>query len=83
MKFHLCNHMLVQKLKDSINSHLLRTSIPLLDFLSSMETNRQIFDFPTKEDVIGSAVALVRLQDTYKLDIAELASGILNGIKYG
>ncbi|XP_050316542.1 prolyl 4-hydroxylase subunit alpha-2 [Bactrocera neohumeralis] len=53
------------------------------DFLSSMETNRQAFDFPTKEDVIGSAVALVRLQDTYKLEVAELASGILNGIKYG
>lgn len=48
-----------------------------------METYRQTLDFPTKEDVIGSAVALVRLQETYQLDVAELASGILNGIKYG
>ncbi|XP_053954570.1 prolyl 4-hydroxylase subunit alpha-2 [Anastrepha ludens] len=52
-------------------------------FLEIMEANRLKSDFPSKEDVIGSAVALARLQDTYKLDVAELASGILNGIKYG
>lgn len=53
------------------------------DFLSAMAANRRQVHFPSKEDVIGSAVALVRLQDTYKLEVAELASGVLNGIKYG
>ncbi|XP_017873632.1 PREDICTED: prolyl 4-hydroxylase subunit alpha-2 [Drosophila arizonae] len=39
--------------------------------------------FPSQEDVDGAALALVRLQSTYKLDVAQVAAGILNGIKYG
>lgn len=31
----------------------------------------------------GAALALVRLQSTYKLDVAQVAAGILNGVKYG
>ncbi|XP_030556487.1 prolyl 4-hydroxylase subunit alpha-1 [Drosophila novamexicana] len=40
-------------------------------------------NFPSQEDVEGAALALVRLQSTYKLDVAQVAAGILNGIKYG
>ncbi|KAH8312834.1 hypothetical protein KR044_013154 [Drosophila immigrans] len=40
-------------------------------------------NFPSQEDVDGAALALVRLQSTYKLDVAQVAAGILNGIKYG
>ncbi|KAH8383446.1 hypothetical protein KR009_008674 [Drosophila setifemur] len=39
--------------------------------------------FPSQEDVEGAALALVRLQSTYKLDVAQVADGILNGVKYG
>lgn len=40
-------------------------------------------NFPSQEDVDGAALALVRLQSTYKLDVAQVAAGILNGVKYG
>ncbi|EDX15020.1 prolyl 4-hydroxylase subunit alpha-1 isoform X1 [Drosophila simulans] len=39
--------------------------------------------YPSQEDVEGAALALVRLQSTYKLDVAQVAQGILNGVKYG
>ncbi|KAL0831411.1 hypothetical protein ABMA28_002223 [Loxostege sticticalis] len=38
--------------------------------------------YPTAEDVIGAAVALMRLKQVYKLDIKELSEGILNGVAY-
>lgn len=38
--------------------------------------------FPTDEDLNGAAVALTRLQDTYRLDTSSLARGELNGVKY-
>ena len=41
-----------------------------------------MFKFPTNEDLNGAAVALTRLQDTYKLKTDELADGVLMGKKY-
>ena len=38
--------------------------------------------FPSDEDLNGAAVALTRLQDTYKLDTASVARGELNGVQY-
>lgn len=38
--------------------------------------------FPSDEDLSGAAAALVRLQDTYRLDTVEVAKGRLNGVKY-
>lgn len=37
--------------------------------------------FPTNEDLEGSAVALLRLQDTYKLKTDEIAEGKIQGTK--
>ncbi len=37
--------------------------------------------FPTHEDLEGSAVALLRLQDTYKLKTDEIAEGKIQGTK--
>ncbi|XP_017470548.1 PREDICTED: prolyl 4-hydroxylase subunit alpha-2-like [Rhagoletis zephyria] len=54
-----------------------------MDFLNTMEANRRRFDFPTTVDIEGAAAALVRLQGTYKLDVGDLAGGVLNGMKYG
>ena len=37
--------------------------------------------FPTGEDLTGAAAALMRLQDTYKLDSKSMAKGEFGGIK--
>ncbi|KAI4458953.1 prolyl 4-hydroxylase alpha subunit [Holotrichia oblita] len=37
--------------------------------------------FPSDEDLNGAAMALARLQDTYKLDTSSLANGEINGVK--
>lgn len=47
-----------------------------------MATYREHLKFPSDEDLSGAAVALTRLQDTYRLSTASLARGELNGIKY-
>ncbi|XP_011292629.2 prolyl 4-hydroxylase subunit alpha-1 [Musca domestica] len=53
------------------------------DFLGNFETLKQNLSFPTQIDMTGSTMALVRLQETYRLDVEQVASGILNGNKYG
>ncbi|GLV45494.1 prolyl-4-hydroxylase-alpha EFB [Carabus blaptoides fortunei] len=52
------------------------------DFIANISSYREVLKFPTDEDLNGAAVALTRLQDTYKLDTASLARGELNGIQY-
>ena len=42
-----------------------------------------MFKWPSEEDLNGAAMALMRLQDTYKLNTEDLANGQLNGINYG
>lgn len=37
--------------------------------------------FPDEEDLKGAAVALMRLQDVYKLDTKDIASGNIQGRK--
>ncbi|XP_064549963.1 prolyl 4-hydroxylase subunit alpha-2 isoform X1 [Drosophila montana] len=53
------------------------------NFLGAMAGHRENLSFPTQEDFVGTALAMTRLQQTYQLDVGELASGMLNGIKYG
>nr|XP_018912414.1 PREDICTED: prolyl 4-hydroxylase subunit alpha-1 [Bemisia tabaci]XP_018912415.1 PREDICTED: prolyl 4-hydroxylase subunit alpha-1 [Bemisia tabaci] len=43
---------------------------------------KEQFKFPSDEDLRGAAEALIRLQDTYKLDTSSVARGELNGIQY-
>ena len=54
-----------------------------LDYLENLEVLKRNLSFPTQDDMFGSAMALVRLQETYQLDVSQVASGILNGVKYG
>ncbi|RZF43753.1 hypothetical protein LSTR_LSTR009176 [Laodelphax striatellus] len=58
----------------------------MLDFAQEVRQNmsqyREVLKFPTDEDLNGAAVALMRLQDTYKLDTASVARGQLNGVQY-
>ncbi|KAM6116567.1 prolyl 4-hydroxylase subunit alpha-2 isoform 3-T3 [Pterocles gutturalis] len=49
-------------------------------FIANLTIQRQFF--PTEEDETGAAKALMRLQDTYKLDPETLSRGNLPGTKY-
>lgn len=51
-------------------------------FVANITTSRNDLKFPTDEDLNGAAVALMRLQDTYKLDTSHVARGVLNGVQY-
>jgi hypothetical protein len=46
-------------------------------FIANLSVQRQFF--PTDEDELGAAKALMRLQDTYKLDTATISRGELPG----
>ncbi|XP_018332040.1 prolyl 4-hydroxylase subunit alpha-1 [Agrilus planipennis] len=50
--------------------------------VANISAYKEYLKFPTDEDLNGAAVALTRLQDTYKLDTSSLARGELNGVKY-
>jgi len=50
--------------------------------MKNLTQYREFLKFPTDEDLTGAATALIRLQDTYKLDTASVARGELNGIQY-
>ena len=52
------------------------------DYIGNLSTYRELYKFPSDEDLNGAAVALTRLQDTYALDTSSLARGELNGVKY-
>ncbi|XP_036080456.1 prolyl 4-hydroxylase subunit alpha-2 isoform X6 [Rousettus aegyptiacus] len=49
-------------------------------FIANLSVQRQFF--PTDEDETGAAKALMRLQDTYKLDSDTISKGELPGTKY-
>uniref|UniRef100_A0A1A9ZZK5 procollagen-proline 4-dioxygenase n=1 Tax=Glossina pallidipes TaxID=7398 RepID=A0A1A9ZZK5_GLOPL len=55
----------------------------VINFFKLMDERRKNFQFPQLEDFDESAIALVRLQQTYQLTVPEIAAGKLNGIKYG
>ena len=50
--------------------------------MMNISQHRGVLRFPSDEDLNGAAVALMRLQDTYKLDTHALANGDLLGKKY-
>ncbi|XP_050536109.1 prolyl 4-hydroxylase subunit alpha-1-like [Daktulosphaira vitifoliae] len=50
--------------------------------MKNLTQYRELLKFPTEEDLSGAATALMRLQDTYKLDTSSVARGELNGIQY-
>ena len=50
-------------------------------FVSNLTIQRQYF--PNDDDQVGAAKALMRLQDTYKLDTSVMASGELPGETHG
>ncbi|XP_015914091.1 prolyl 4-hydroxylase subunit alpha-1 [Parasteatoda tepidariorum] len=51
------------------------------DMIENMTQTREDLKFPEEEDLTGAAEALLRLQDTYKLDTSTLARGQISGTK--
>jgi prolyl 4-hydroxylase len=43
---------------------------------------KKIYKFANEEDLTGAAIALQRLQDTYKLDTTEVAHGFIDGVEF-
>ncbi|CAG4974243.1 unnamed protein product [Parnassius apollo] len=52
------------------------------EYVKNITVSHADVKYPTLEDLTGAAQALTRLQDTYHLDISELAEGRLNGVIY-
>ncbi|KRT80516.1 hypothetical protein AMK59_8778 [Oryctes borbonicus] len=52
------------------------------DVISNLSEYKDVLTFPSDEDLNGAAIALMRLQDTYRLDTASLANGEIQGVKY-
>jgi hypothetical protein len=58
-------------------THILLLIFPA-DFSTELQYIRQ--DLPTFEDLSGAATALMRLQDTYRLDTSKIAHGDIRGV---
>ncbi|GBP95604.1 Prolyl 4-hydroxylase subunit alpha-2 [Eumeta japonica] len=53
-----------------------------IDHIKNISLTENGGKYPTKEDLSGAAQALTRLQDTYQLDVHDLAEGVINGESY-
>ncbi|CAH0406899.1 unnamed protein product [Chilo suppressalis] len=52
------------------------------EYIKNITMNHDDVKYPAIEDLTGAAQALTRLQETYYLDVTELAEGVLNGVTY-
>ncbi|XP_022243855.1 prolyl 4-hydroxylase subunit alpha-1-like [Limulus polyphemus] len=52
------------------------------NLIENITRNRDDLKFPDDDDLNGAAVALLRLQDTYKIDTSVLAKGYIQGTKH-
>ena len=50
--------------------------------LNQVSNLRESSVVPSEEDLHGAAIALVRLQDTYLLNVTDLADGHFNGVEH-
>lgn len=52
------------------------------EYIKNITMNHEEVKYPALEDLTGAAQALTRLQETYHLDVKDLAEGMLNGVAY-
>ncbi|XP_053612410.1 prolyl 4-hydroxylase subunit alpha-1 isoform X2 [Plodia interpunctella] len=52
------------------------------EYIKNVTSFQNEVKYPSEEDLSGAAHALIRLQETYRLNAKDLADGILNGIVY-
>ena len=72
------NYIIVKYISNCLQSAMQSSTA----FIHNITQHRGVLRFPSDEDLNGAAVALMRLQDTYKLDTHALAEGELLGKKY-
>lgn len=76
-------YLLTKRLTNDWNQvEVILQSEPGKEQLKNIKDAKTVLKFPTNDDLSGAAAALMRLQNTYKLDTSSLAKGILNGIQY-
>ena len=49
--------------------------------LNNLTSMTEILRWPDEEDLSGAATAVMRLQDTYRLETAQLAKGNIQGMQ--
>jgi len=59
--------------------HVANSSKSVLNQVSNLRESSVV---PSEEDLHGAAIALVRLQDTYLLNVTDLADGHFNGVEH-
>lgn len=52
------------------------------DYMKNVTAVHKDAAYPSVEDMTGTVEALIRLQDTYNLNVKELSDGKLNGVQY-
>ncbi|XP_013187300.1 prolyl 4-hydroxylase subunit alpha-1 [Amyelois transitella] len=52
------------------------------EYIKNVTINHKDVKYPAAEDLSGAAHALIRLQETYRLNVKDLAEGMLNGVVY-
>lgn len=50
--------------------------------MEKIAEHQKSIKFPNINDLNGAATGIARLQSAYNLDTRDMASGILNGVKY-
>lgn len=65
---------------DFLKAVLITMYILFVEFLQGI--NEKITFFPSQEDLVGAATALLRIQDTYSIPSSKIAAGDLEGAKY-
>ncbi|TKR86888.1 hypothetical protein L596_011391 [Steinernema carpocapsae] len=76
--------LLIQQLQDDWDrvTHEMKANFAQ-EYINNITDSRSTVKYPTNEDLDGAAVALLRLQDTYKLEAKDLSRGIIGGEKLG
>lgn len=54
----------------------------VLDFFGKFKKLQQNRRYPDDADLNGAAIALARLQHTYRLNTTDLANGIIKNVQY-
>ncbi|XP_045495201.1 prolyl 4-hydroxylase subunit alpha-1 isoform X1 [Colias croceus] len=72
---------LIKRLTSDLD-HIERSIEIGTDYIKNLTVNHADVKYPNLEDLAGAAHALTRLQETYHLEVEELAEGRLNGVIY-
>lgn len=78
----LNSFLLTKRLTADLEDLIKKVEIDI-DFLKNINQTKEQYTFPSKHDLMGAALAITRLQDSYDLKTVDLVNGVINGIDYG